>query len=96
MSLGKEIRKLRIDKGLSQKDLHQMTGLSQKYLSEIEHDKVDPRTAILVRIADALEVSTDRLLERETPPARQKRPRRGKPAAEEPVLVGTAPRKDTL
>lgn len=85
MSLGKEIKKLRIDKALSQKELHEMTGLSQKYLSEIEHDKVDPRASILVRIADALEVSLDRLCGRE-----RSRPRRRSKAADEdeaPALV---------
>ena len=32
MSLGKEIKKARIDKGWQQKDLQEATGLSQKYL----------------------------------------------------------------
>jgi transcriptional regulator with XRE-family HTH domain len=61
MSLGKEIKKARIDKGWQQKDLHEATGLSQKYLSEIELDKVDPRFSIVKRIARALGVSIDRL-----------------------------------
>ena len=65
MSLGKAIKMVRIEQELSQTRLHELTGLTKKYLSEIEHDKVDPRTSILVRIADALQVSTDRLLGRE-------------------------------
>jgi len=59
MSLGKEIKKSRIDKGWQQKDLQEATGLSQKYLSEIELDKVDPRFSIVKRIAQALGVSID-------------------------------------
>jgi transcriptional regulator with XRE-family HTH domain len=61
MSLGKEIKKVRIDKGWKQKDLCEATQLSQKYLSEIESEKVDPRWSIVQRIARALVVSLDRL-----------------------------------
>jgi transcriptional regulator with XRE-family HTH domain len=65
MSLGREIKKARIDKGWQQRDLQQATGLSQKYLSEIELDKVDPRFSIVKRIARALDVSIDRLAREE-------------------------------
>lgn len=61
MSLGREIRKARIDKGWKQKELKEATGLSQKYLSEIERDAVDPRWSIVRRIARALDVSLDQL-----------------------------------
>jgi transcriptional regulator with XRE-family HTH domain len=61
MSLGKEIKKVRIDKGWKQKELCEATQLSQKYLSEIESEKVDPRWSIVQRIARALGVSLDRL-----------------------------------
>jgi DNA-binding XRE family transcriptional regulator len=61
-SLGRAIMQARIDKGWQQKDLHEATGLSQKYLSEIELDKVDPRFSIVKRIARALGVSMDRFV----------------------------------
>jgi DNA-binding XRE family transcriptional regulator len=61
MSLGKEIKKARIDKGWQQKDLQEATGLSQKYLSQVELDKVDPRFSVVKRIARALGVSLDTL-----------------------------------
>jgi transcriptional regulator with XRE-family HTH domain len=61
MSLGREIKKARIDKKWKQKDLQAATGLSQKYLSEIEQDHVDPRFSIIQRIARALNVSLDQL-----------------------------------
>ena len=67
-TLGKEIRKARIDKGWKQQELKEATGLSQKYLSEIELDKVDPRVSILKRIARALDVSLDRLMNTEPTP----------------------------
>jgi transcriptional regulator with XRE-family HTH domain len=61
MSLGKEIRKARIDKGWKQQKLQALTGISQTYLSQIELDKVDPRFSIVQRIAKALGVSLDQL-----------------------------------
>jgi transcriptional regulator with XRE-family HTH domain len=61
-TLGQNIVKARVDKRWKQKDLVEKAGLSQKYLSQIELDKVDPRVSVLVRIADALGVSTDSLL----------------------------------
>ena len=87
-TLGKEIKKARIEQGLLQKDLQERTGLSQKYLSQIENDAVDPRASVLKRIAHALHVSTDRLLcmERAEPPATNgtvKRPRKTRSKANE-------------
>ena len=82
MSLGKEIKKSRIDKGWQQKDLQEATGLSQKYLSEIELDKVDPRFSIVKRIARALGASLDTLAkeDEEAPPPQPKRQRTRKAA----------------
>jgi transcriptional regulator with XRE-family HTH domain len=65
-TLGREIKKARIDKGWKQKELQEKTGLSQKYLSEIEGEKVDPRFSIVQRIADALGVSLDQLGKKES------------------------------
>ena len=61
-TLGKEIKKARIDKGLKQKDLMALTGLSQKHLSLIENDDVDPGVSVLRKIVLALGVSADTLL----------------------------------
>jgi transcriptional regulator with XRE-family HTH domain len=62
-ALGNEIRKARIDRGWKQKDLREKTGLTLKYLSEIENGHVDPRISIVVRIAHALGVSLDDLVQ---------------------------------
>ena len=84
MSLGKEIKKARIDKGWKQQDLQAATGITQKYLSEVELDKVDPRVSIVQRIAHALGVSIADLVRdepatetpRNTPPTKKRqRPR---------------------
>ena len=56
-TFGQNIVKIRVDKRMKQKDLQEISGLSQRYLSAVEHDKVDPRLSIAQRIAAALGVS---------------------------------------
>jgi DNA-binding XRE family transcriptional regulator len=85
MSLGKEIKKARIDKGWQQKDLQEATGLSQKYLSQVELDKVDPRFSVVKRIARALGVSLDTLAKEDeeatAPQPTRQRTRKATPTA---------------
>lgn len=66
-TLGQAIRKARIEQRLQQKELVLLTGISQKYLSQIENDRVDPCFGLVQRIAKTLQVSLDpvRLAERE-------------------------------
>jgi len=80
MSLGREIKKARIDKGWKQQDLQTATGLSQTYLSQIELDKVDPRFSIVKRIARALGVSLDTLATDAEKPIKRQRTRKAAPA----------------
>jgi transcriptional regulator with XRE-family HTH domain len=61
MGLGIEIKKGRIDRLLQQQQLAKLAGISRKYLSEIEHEQVDPRFSIVQRIAQALGMSLDTL-----------------------------------
>jgi transcriptional regulator with XRE-family HTH domain len=61
-TLGREIKKARAEQGLKQKDLHALTGITQKYLSRIENDKADPSFSLVVRIAQALNMPLDPLL----------------------------------
>jgi DNA-binding XRE family transcriptional regulator len=61
--LGYEIRKARIAKGWQQNELCEVINLSQKHMSAIELDKVDPRISIVQRIAVALGVSMAQLTE---------------------------------
>jgi transcriptional regulator with XRE-family HTH domain len=56
-TIGKEIRKARIDKGLKQKDLASRLDIPQQYVSKIESDKTDVRFSTLQRIARELDVS---------------------------------------
>ena len=83
MSLGIEVKKGRIDRRWQQEDLAQAAGISRKYLSQIENDRVDPRFSIVKRLAQALGVSLDTLGREETSQVaapRTKRPRSRKAA----------------
>ncbi|WP_165973945.1 helix-turn-helix domain-containing protein [Marinitoga lauensis] len=63
MLLGQRIKEIRISKGLEQKELAKLAGIGQSTFSEIESGKrIGIRTDILVKIAKALNVSTDYLL----------------------------------
>ena len=61
-TLGQNIVKARIDKRMKQQDLLLKSGLSQRYLSAVENDKVDPRISVVRRIARALGVTVNDLL----------------------------------
>ena len=61
-SLGKAIKKVRIDKGISQRDLAHQAGLRQAHLSLIENDHHDPSATIVRTLARELGVSADVLL----------------------------------
>ena len=54
-SLGQHIVIARAKKRWKQQQLADAAHISQKYLSQIEHDHVDPRWAILVKLTLALE-----------------------------------------
>lgn len=57
MALGKKIRELRDDMGMSQAQLASEGGLSQGYLSQLENDEVrNPSASVIFRLARALHV----------------------------------------
>lgn len=57
MALGKKIRGLREELGISQAQLAAQGGLSQGYLSQLENDEVqNPSAAVIFRLARALHV----------------------------------------
>ena len=58
-SLGKALKKARIDTGISQRELARRTGLRQSHLSLIENDRHDPSATIVRTLAQALGVSSD-------------------------------------
>lgn len=60
----KRIRDLREDKNLSQTQVAEMLHCSQRIYSNYERGEVDIPTAILIKLADFHQTSTDYLLER--------------------------------
>jgi transcriptional regulator with XRE-family HTH domain len=57
MALGKKIKGLRDELGMSQAQLAAQAGLSQGYLSQLENDEVqNPSAAVIFRLAESLHV----------------------------------------
>ena len=63
---GDQVRQLRRAKGLGQRALAKMVGISLTYVSKIENHRLDfgdyPSTDVILRIAGALEAAEDELL----------------------------------
>lgn len=62
MSTGEQIRMLRIQKGLTQRDLSIRTGINEANISKYERDKQNLRLETLERIATALDVHPAEIL----------------------------------
>jgi len=61
-SIGKNIRRFRLEKGLRQEDLAEKAGLSEKYIGMVERGEKTPALETFIRIINALEVSADMVL----------------------------------
>lgn len=59
MTLGENIRKLRLEKGFSIMKIRELTGLSKSTISDLENDKSSPTVETLQKIAEALGVSVE-------------------------------------
>ena len=66
MTLGKNIKKYRTEAGLTQEELGAAVGVSAQAVSKWENEESMPDTALLLPISDALGLSTDVLLGKET------------------------------
>ena len=64
--IGDRVRKARIDRGMSQNDLCEATGLSISFLSNVEMGKQSMNIRALIAISDVLNVSADWLLRSST------------------------------
>jgi len=51
---GSQFKKLRIDAGLTQRQLAQLVGISQAHIAKIENGKVDPRLSTVNKILQVL------------------------------------------
>lgn len=65
MELGKRLKYLRIQKGLTQEQLAEIIGISRSALSMYELEQREPDLGTLIKIADYFSVTTDYLLGRE-------------------------------
>lgn len=62
-SIGAELNRLRVARGLSLRELARQTGVSNPYLSQIERGEKQPSPRILRALAGALQVSAQHLME---------------------------------
>lgn len=61
MGIGDNIAKARKKRGITQKKLAKMTGLSRGYIANIEEGKKYPKMKTLMLIAEKLEVDVEEL-----------------------------------
>jgi transcriptional regulator with XRE-family HTH domain len=61
-TIGENIKRVRKEKKMTQKDLGEIVGISNTYLSDIEIGRTNPSIKTLKRIAKGLEVSYVELL----------------------------------
>jgi len=62
MSLGENLRRLRLDRGLTQGDLSNESGVGLGQISKLERNKADPTLSTIYKLMAALDCSADRLL----------------------------------
>ena len=65
--LGAQLRRLRLDRRLTQETLAELASLNYKYIGRIELGKADPGADVLVRLARALGVPVGDLFDTITP-----------------------------
>lgn len=61
IKIGQRIQKYRNQKNLTQEQVAEMVGISQKHLSRIEKGYHNPRFDMIIHIAEALNIPTDAL-----------------------------------
>ena len=62
MSMVKNLRKLRMNKGISQQRLAEVIGTSQQSINKYENHNVEPDISTLILLADYFQVSVDYLI----------------------------------
>lgn len=67
MELGKRIRQLRAETGLSQLELAQRLGADGRQISRYENGHVSPSLEVLVRLSEVFDVSLDYLVFEKAP-----------------------------
>ena len=63
VKIGKSVRKLRIERFMSQAELSQVAGVSPAHLGRIERNEHDPHLSTIRKIAEALGVDPSELVD---------------------------------
>jgi transcriptional regulator with XRE-family HTH domain len=62
--VGDELRKARIEAGMTQEQLAFEAKVDRTYISQLEHDKKSPTLNVLFRICDALKITASEVISR--------------------------------
>ena len=62
VTLGRSLRAVRVERGMSQEELHMETGVHRNYIGGIERAERNPTVTTVAKLANALGVSVDSLL----------------------------------
>ena len=60
--LGRNLKRIRTEKGITQGDIAKSLGVSRGFVSNLENGKTNPTLATITRLANAVGVTTDELL----------------------------------
>ena len=60
--LGKNLKRIRTEKSITQGDIVRTLGVSRSFVSNIENGKTNPTLATIAKLAKAVGVSVDELL----------------------------------
>ena len=61
--LGKNLKRIRTEKGISQGDIVKASGIDKAMISNIENGKTNPTLATIAKLAKAIGVSVGELME---------------------------------
>ncbi|MCC5858095.1 MAG: helix-turn-helix transcriptional regulator [Ectothiorhodospiraceae bacterium] len=65
--LSERVKRLRARRGMTRKDLSRHSGISERYLAQLEYGKANPSLVLLFRIVHAMGISLQQLLYDEEP-----------------------------
>jgi len=88
MAIGDRLREARKNRRLTQEELSELSGVARENIGRYETGKSQPSIDVLLRLADALEVSTDYLFERDAEPTRTRVRSMREILNEDPITAG--------
>ena len=62
IKLGKNLKRIRTEKGISQGDIARALDVGRSFITNIENGKTNPTLATIAKIAKAIDVSTGELM----------------------------------